>query len=99
MAVSFAASNWAGPRTADGQPDLQGIWTNATITPMERPPDLAGKQFFTEEEVAAYEKKVLTNTNKDRRDGGAEADVGRAYNDAWWDIGTKIVTTGAHLDR
>ncbi len=93
MTASFAASTWTGPRTADGQPDLQGIWTNATITPMERPADLAGKQFFTEQEVAAYEKKVLENTNKDRRDGGAEADVGRAYNDAWWDIGTKIVST------
>ena len=93
MTASFAASTWTGPRTADGQPDLQGIWTNATITPMERPADLAGKQFFSEQEVAAYEKKVLENTNKDRRDGGAEADVGRAYNDAWWDIGTKIVST------
>jgi hypothetical protein len=93
MTASFAASTWTGPRTADGQPDLQGIWTNATITPMERPADLAGKEFFTEQEVAAYEKKILENTNKDRRDGGAEADVGRAYNDAWWDIGTKIVST------
>ena len=91
--LSFAANTWTSPRTPDGQPDLQGIWTNATITPMERPAELAGKQFFTEQEAAAYEKQVLEKTNKDRRDGGAEADVGRAYNDAWWDIGTKIVST------
>ena len=47
------------PRTPDGQPDLQGIWTNATLTPLERPPELAGKEFFTEQEVAAYEKQML----------------------------------------
>jgi hypothetical protein len=92
--ISFSANTWTAPRTADGQPDLQGIWSNATITPLERPSELAGKQFFTEQEVAAYEREVLQKTNKDRRDGGAEADVGRAYNDAWWDIGTKAVSTG-----
>lgn len=92
-AVSFGANSWTSPRTPDGQPDLQGIWTNATLTPLERPAELAGKQFFTEPEAVEYEKQVLQKTNKDRRDGGAEADVGRAYNDAWWDIGTKIVST------
>jgi len=45
------------PRTPDGQPDLQGFWTNATFTPFERPKDFAGKEFFTEEEAAAYEQK------------------------------------------
>jgi hypothetical protein len=87
------AQTWAVPRTPDGQPDLQGIWTNATITPFERPADLTGKAFFTEQEAREYEKRTLTATNKDRRDGSAEADVGRAYNDAWWDIGTKVVPT------
>jgi len=85
--------NWSVPRTGDGQPDFQGIWSNATITPFERPADLAGKEFFTEAEAAAYEKQVLDRSNKDRRDGGAEADVARAYNDAWWDVGTKVVPT------
>src|SRR5439155_14951943 len=41
------------PRTVDGRPDLQGIWTNATITPLERPREFAGKEFLTEEEAAA----------------------------------------------
>src|SRR5271154_3730840 len=55
-------------RTPDGHPDLQGLWTNVTITPLERPRDLAGKAYFTPEEAAAYEKQIV-----DRRDGGDEA--------------------------
>jgi hypothetical protein len=42
-----AAKSWAVPRTADGQPDLQGIWANSTLTPLERPRELGDKQFFT----------------------------------------------------
>src|SRR2546422_6800562 len=80
-------------RTPDGQPDLQGIWSFATITPLERPAELADKPFFTEKEAADYESDVLKRNNMDRRDGTAEADVGRAYNDFWWDRGTRIVKT------
>jgi hypothetical protein len=89
----LSAQTYHPPRTPDGQPDLQGVWTNVTITPMERPAEFAGKAFMTKEEAAAYEKRVLANNNADRRDGGAEADVGRAYNDAWYDRGTKTVAT------
>ena len=89
----WAAKNWTAPHTPDGQPDLQGIWSNATITPLERPRELAGKQFFTEQEAGEYEKRILQESNKDRRDGDREADVGRAYNDAWWDRGTRVVPT------
>jgi hypothetical protein len=81
------------PKTADGHPDFQGVWTNVTITPLERPADLKDKPFFTAQEAAAYEKQVVERNNADRRDGGAEADVSRAYNDAWWDRGTKVVKT------
>jgi hypothetical protein len=76
-----------------GTPDIQGIWNFATITPLERPPELAGKAFFTQEEAAQYEKDVHERTNMDRRDGGALADLERAYNDFWWDRGTKVVKT------
>ena len=49
-------SNWTPTRTSDGQPDLQGYWTNATFTPLERPAEFASKEFFTPEEAAAFEK-------------------------------------------
>ncbi len=82
------------PRTAWGDPDLQGIWSNATITPFERPTTLAGKQVLSEEEAAELEKLTLKTGNQDRRDGaGTDADVARAYNDFWWDRGTKVVST------
>src|SRR5438034_2098104 len=82
-----------GFRTPDGQPDLQGTWSWATITPFERPPEFAEKEFLTEQEASKYEKEVLARNNMDRRDGTPEQDVGRAYNDFWWDRGTHIVKT------
>ena len=92
---SRAASpkKWTTPRTPDGHPDLQGIWTNATITPFERPREFAGKEYFTEQEAAEYEKKVVAENNRDRRGRDAIADVGGAYNEFWYDRGTKVVPT------
>jgi hypothetical protein len=89
-----AAKAWTVPRTPDGQPDLQGIWSNATLTPLERPRELAGKPFFTQEEAAEYEKRALQQNNADRRDNrDTEADVALAYNDSWYERGTKVVPT------
>ena len=79
------------PRTPDGQPDLEGIWSNATITPLERPRELAGKQTFTPEEAAAYEKQIVDRNNVDHRSGNAQADVSLGYNNFWWDRGTKVI--------
>ena len=73
--------------------DLEGIWTNATITPLERPADLAGKPFFSPEEAAVYEKQVRERNNADRREGNSDADLTTGYNDFWWDRGTKVVST------
>src|SRR5215470_10790759 len=84
---------YTATKTSDGKPDLQGVWTNVTVTPLERPQNLADKAFFTPVEAAAFEKQVVDRNNADRRDGGAEADVGRAYNDAWYDRGTRVVKT------
>ena len=95
LAGTLAAQtrNYTPPRTPDGQPDLQGVWTNITITPLERPANLAGKEFFTPAEARQYEKDTVERNNADRRDGGAQADLNRAYNDAWYDRGTKVVET------
>lgn len=84
---------WTPPRASDGHPDLQGTWSTATITPLERPADLAGKPFFTEKEAAEYEKQFLQTTNRDRRDGGADTDVSRAYNEFWFSRGNHLVAT------
>jgi len=91
--TAAAAQSWKPPRTADGQPDLQGVWTNVTITPLERPADLAGKAFLTEQEAAEYEKRVVAANNVDRKDLPPEQDVNLAYNNAWYDRGTKVVGT------
>src|SRR6185436_3569809 len=88
-----AKKAWAPPHTPDGQPDLQGFWTNVTLTPLQRPANLANKEFFTPEEAEAYEKQTVSQNNADRRDGNAAQDVSRAYNDFWWDRGTKVVKT------
>lgn len=88
-----AAERYTVSRTPDGQPDLQGIWSNAVITPLERPPELADKAFLTEEEAIAYERRRQEETNMDRRLDDARADVRNAYNDFWWDWGNNIAAT------
>ena len=79
--------------TSWGDPDLQGIWDFRTITPLERPDDLADKAVLTAEEAAEYETRSLEAQNKDLRasDGiSAERDVANAYNQFWWDYGDKL---------
>jgi hypothetical protein len=50
-------TSWKISRTPDGQPDLQGYWTNLTLTPLERPKGLGSKEFYTDEEIAAAQKR------------------------------------------
>jgi hypothetical protein len=87
-----AAKAWAAPRTADGQPDLQGAWSNAVLTPFERSKEFAGKEFFTEKEAEDYAKKVIENGNRDRRGTSAEEDVAGSYNEFWFERGTKVAS-------
>jgi len=81
---------WTVPRTADGHPDLRGEWSNAVLTPFERPKEFEGKEFFTAEEAAAYTRRVLDQSNRDRRGATPQEDVGGAYNEAWFERGTKV---------
>jgi hypothetical protein len=82
------------PRTPWGDPDLQGTWSNATLTPLQRPAELKDKEFFTPEEAKAYVRQRLSaasgdeNIEADREKGN----VG-SYNDAWMDRGNDIVPT------
>ena len=55
-----AADSWTVPRTSDGHPDLQGIWTAQTFTPLQRPDRLAGREFLTEEEAAELTELLTT---------------------------------------
>src|SRR2546425_10016786 len=84
--LAQAPRNWTPPRTPYGQPDLQGIWSNASIIALERPKELEGKQFFTPAELAAYEAKVFARTTRERP--LAPGQVG-TYNDFWWDADSK----------
>ena len=68
---------WTAPLTQDGQPDLQGYWTNDTYTPLERPAELAGEEFYTPEEAAAFVKSRV-----DRLMAQARNDI--HYDDAIW---------------
>ena len=91
QAPTRAAKSWTPPRTADGAPDLQGVWNTSTLTPLERPAEFAGKPFLTQAEVAAYEQRMAVQNNRDRRDSSPQADVGGAYNDFWFERGSRVV--------
>lgn len=77
-----------GFTTPWGEPDLQGIWNNNSMTPLERPGGESGKRFLTDEESESRDDEALARANRDRRDGaGTDVDVARAYNDFWWEYG------------
>ena len=88
-----ATKKWTPSRTADGQPDFQGYWATATLTPLERPAEFAGKEFLTAQEAEDFEKRTLAQVNSDRRDGSADADLRRNYNEFWRDRATTVVAT------
>src|SRR5579862_826763 len=79
---------WKQGRTPDGQPDIEGIWTSYTITPLERPARWAGKTTLSAVEVKAYEEERAKAAAQPPRRAN---DVG---GDTWSDPGTKMLYGG-----
>jgi hypothetical protein len=91
-AAKPAAKPYTQPKTPWGDPDLQGIWNDATSTPLQRPARLGEKGVLAEEEADQFAEELAEDLNRDRRDGGPEADVNRAYNEHWMDA-TRLEAT------
>ena len=108
LAPAFAVAQSAepSPRTAWGDPDLQGIWNNATLTPFQRPARQADQEFLTEEAAASIERaaaeRITTLANRPslRTEADPNGNVDRgvdgapgSYNNFWMERGTTVLPT------
>lgn len=93
--TSASAQNYIVGRTPDGQPDLQGLWTNDTITPIERPASMQGKAFLSSDEIAAMEARIAERraVADDNIVVEAGGNIG-GYNQIWLDSGDTVLSTG-----
>jgi hypothetical protein len=81
--VPASPAKTAGPalKTSWGEPDLQGIWTDESDTPLQRPAKYANQEFFTEAQRAELDKERAALLGRDKRvERGTELDVAGAYN-------------------
>ena len=96
-AKAKTARSYTPPKTPWGEPDLQGIYSNKTITPFERPAEFAGKAQLSSEETAELERRAEARSSDNGRNKGTEGDVSGAYNEFWWDRGKKVTTNRSSL--
>ena len=96
VAVPVSAAAQEAPRTAWGDPDLQGVWDFRTLTPLERPEELGDKAFLTAEEATEREQaefdRNLRLWEQTPRTAVAGDNVG-GYNNFWMDRGTTVIET------
>jgi len=100
LSVPPSAAQPAPTRTPDGKPNLAGIYSFSTITPLQRPEGLAGKATLTDEEAVAFESSENTRQNRDLFDPikgqpsagyAARAEGGvLSYNEFWYERGSKL---------
>lgn len=97
------AQDWETPRTASGKPDLQGVWTNKTLTPLSRPKELGETLILNEQTVErmvtdneSYLNAEYSASDPDREAGagaqaGDDGNTNDGYNEFWKDVGTDIL--------
>src|SRR5262245_10930027 len=100
LAPASEAAQWKVPRTADGHPDLQGTWTNATLTPLERPDRFGDRLVLSDAEAAQLERQQADNVTERAAPSDLSKELPRAgdgvggYNNFWIDRGSKVAVVG-----
>lgn len=90
-AAAAAQQDWEMPRTPDGQPDLHGVWTNSSQTPLVRPEEFGTKGFLTQEEAQDVEQgwrdryNLLAQPIDPERGPPTDGNADFGYNSFWWD--------------
>src|SRR4051812_10901302 len=92
-AEAAAKKNYTTPRTAWGEPDLQGVWSYATTTPLSKPDSAGDKTLLTEDEVEALAEQAAA-----RQDAAPRAGDTGTYNNFWWDRGASTGRTSLIVD-
>ena len=93
------AGEWIAPRTPDGQPDIQGVWTNSTMTPLERPADMGDKPFYSEAEASELDAAARERRARASEPGGTRlqrlppGSRFGGYNAAIWSAARSIAPT------
>ena len=94
QARAGAGEAWKTLRTAWGDPDLQGLWNNATTTALQRPKELGLKEFLTDEKVAERDERVGETRNTDRPPRAGDPGT---YNEFWWERGRTVANNRTSL--